>query len=175
MDLVIPARRRSLGGFEVGRILPFMKRRMIGPFVFLDHMGPLTFPPDIPRSTDVRPHPHIGLSTVTYLFDGEMTHRDSLGFEQAIRPGEINWMIAGRGISHSERFDGMRRAGGPIDGIHRPGWHCPRPTRKQRPISATTRPATCPDRGEGPQRPADRRIGLRCAEPGQSDLAAVLP
>lgn len=117
MELAIPARRRSLGGFEVGRVLPFAKRRMVGPFVFLDHMGPVALPPNIPRDTDVRPHPHIGLSTVTYLFDGEMTHRDSLGIEQVIRPGELNWMTAGRGISHSERFDGMRRTGGRIEGI----------------------------------------------------------
>lgn len=117
MELVIPARRRSIGSFEVGRVLPFAKRRMVGPFVFLDHMGPVDLPPDIPRETDVRPHPHIGLSTVTYLFKGEMTHRDSLGIEQVIRPGALNWMTAGRGISHSERFDGMRDAGGRIEGI----------------------------------------------------------
>ena len=117
MELVIPARRRSIGSFEVGRVLPFAKRRMVGPFVFLDHMGPVDLPPDVPRETDVRPHPHIGLSTVTYLFKGEMTHRDSLGIEQVIRPGALNWMTAGRGISHSERFDGMRDAGGHIEGI----------------------------------------------------------
>ncbi len=117
MDLAIPARRRSIGSFEVGRVLPFAKRRMVGPFIFLDHMGPVDLPPGIPRETDVRPHPHIGLSTVTYLFDGEMTHRDSLGMEQTIRPGALNWMTAGRGISHSERFDGMRRKGGRIEGI----------------------------------------------------------
>ncbi len=117
MELAIPARRRSIGSFEVGRVLPFARRRMVGPFVFFDHMGPVDLPPDVPRETDVRPHPHIGLSTVTYLFDGEMTHRDSLGIEQAIRPGALNWMTAGRGISHSERFDGMRRAGGRIEGI----------------------------------------------------------
>ncbi len=117
MEMVIPARRRSLGGFEVGRVLPFMKRRMVGPFIFLDHMGPVELPPDVPRTTDVRPHPHIGLATVTYLFEGEITHRDSLGVTQVIRPGAVNWMTAGRGISHSERFDGMRRQGGRIDGL----------------------------------------------------------
>ena len=79
LSLVIPARRRSIGLLEVGRILPFAQRRMVGPFIFLDHMGPLTLPPDLPRETDVRPHPHIGLSTITYLFEGEITHRDSLG------------------------------------------------------------------------------------------------
>ncbi|HXV22760.1 MAG TPA: pirin family protein [Alphaproteobacteria bacterium] len=117
LELVIEARRRSLGDLEVGRILPFMKRRMVGPFIFLDHIGPLRLPPDVPRSADVRPHPHIGLSTVTYLFTGEIMHRDSLGVEQPIRPGEVNWMTAGRGISHSERFDPMRARGGELHGL----------------------------------------------------------
>ena len=79
IELVIDQRRRDLGGFEVGRVLPFPGRRMVGPFIFFDHMGPIDFPPGIPRTVDVRPHPHIGLSTVTYLFDGEIMHRDSLG------------------------------------------------------------------------------------------------
>jgi redox-sensitive bicupin YhaK (pirin superfamily) len=117
IDLVIDQRRRDLGGFEVGRVLPFAKRRMVGPFVFFDHMGPIDLAPGIPRSVDVRPHPHIGLSTVTYLFDGEVMHRDSVGSEQAIRPGEVNWMTAGRGITHSERFERARREGGLIHGI----------------------------------------------------------
>jgi redox-sensitive bicupin YhaK (pirin superfamily) len=117
IDLVIPQRRRSLGGFEVGRVLPFAKRRMVGPFVFFDHMGPMQLAPGVPRSMDVRPHPHIGLSTVTYLFEGEIMHRDSVGSEQAIRPGEVNWMVAGRGISHSERFERARQEGGNLHGI----------------------------------------------------------
>jgi len=117
LDLVIDQRRRDLGGFEVGRILPAAPRRMVGPFVFLDHMGPVNFPPGIPRDRDVRPHPHIGLSTVTYLFDGEITHRDSLAVEQAIRPGEVNWMTAGRGITHSERFEKARAVGGNLHGM----------------------------------------------------------
>jgi redox-sensitive bicupin YhaK (pirin superfamily) len=117
IELVIDQRRRDLGGFEVGRVLPFAKRRMVGPFVFFDHMGPIEFAAGIPRSVDVRPHPHIGLSTVTYLFEGEVMHRDSLGSEQAIRPGEVNWMTAGRGITHSERFERARREGGPMHGI----------------------------------------------------------
>jgi redox-sensitive bicupin YhaK (pirin superfamily) len=117
LDLVIEARRHDLGGFEVGRVLPFHKRRMVGPFIFFDRMGPFDLPAPVPGSTDVRPHPHIGLSTVTYLFDGQMTHRDSLGVEQVILPGALNWMTAGAGISHSERFDGMRQNGGHIDGI----------------------------------------------------------
>ena len=117
MELVIQAQRRSLGGFEVGRVLPSAARRMVGPFVFFDHMGPTTFPPNIPHDADVRPHPHIGLATITYLLNGEITHRDSLGADQPIRPGEVNWMTAGRGITHSERFEGMRTAGGLMDGI----------------------------------------------------------
>lgn len=117
LESIIDARRHDLGGFEVSRVLPFAKRRMVGPFIFFDHMGPHDLPRPIPRDTDVRPHPHIGLSTVTYLFDGEMTHRDSLGVEQVIRPGALNWMTAGAGISHSERFDGMREQGGRVDGI----------------------------------------------------------
>jgi redox-sensitive bicupin YhaK (pirin superfamily) len=117
IELVIASRRRDLGGFEVGRVLPWAKRRMVGPFIFFDHMGPVTFPPDIPRRTDVRPHPHIGLATITYLFAGEIVHRDSEGFRQVIRPGEVNWMTAGKGISHSERFDTLRGRGGELHGI----------------------------------------------------------
>ena len=116
-ELVIDQRRRDLGGFEVGRILPAVQRRMVGPFVFFDHMGPVDFPPGIPRSVDVRPHPHIGLATVTYLFDGEIMHRDSLASQQAICPGEVNWMTAGRGITHSERFERARLEGGLLHGI----------------------------------------------------------
>src|SRR6185436_5750041 len=117
VELVIEARRRDLGGFEVGRVLPFAKRRMVGPFVFFDHMGPVQLAANLPRRVDVRPHPHIGLSTITYLFAGEIVHRDSLGFHQVIRPGEVNWMTAGRGISHSERFETMRQHGGLLHGI----------------------------------------------------------
>ncbi len=117
IELVIDQRRRDLGGFEVGRILPFARRRMVGPFVFFDHMGPVEFAAGLPRSVDVRPHPHIGLSTVTYLFEGEVMHRDSVGSEQAIHPGEVNWMTAGRGITHSERFERARREGGRVHGI----------------------------------------------------------
>jgi redox-sensitive bicupin YhaK (pirin superfamily) len=117
LDIVIEARRRSIGVLEVGRVLPFAGRRMVGPFIFLDHIGPLALPPNVPRETDVRPHPHIGLSTVTYLFEGEITHRDSIGVEQVIRPGAVNWMTAGQGISHSERFDGVRQTGGPLHGL----------------------------------------------------------
>ena len=110
IELVIDQRRKDLGGFEVGRVLPFAKKRMVGPFVFLDHMGPAAFTAG--QGIDVRPHPHIGLSTVTYLFDGQIFHQDSLGYEQAIRPGEVNWMTAGRGIVHSERTEAPLRARG---------------------------------------------------------------
>src|ERR1700753_2495928 len=116
LDLVIESRPRDLGGgLAVGRVLPFARRRMVGPFIFLDHMGPADFAPG--QGINVRPHPHIGLSTVTYLFDGEIMHRDSLGCEQAIRPGEVNWMTAGRGIVHSERFEKERAQGGRVHGI----------------------------------------------------------
>jgi redox-sensitive bicupin YhaK (pirin superfamily) len=114
---VIDQRRRDLGGFEVGRVLPFTRRQMVGPFIFFDHIGPVTFEAGIPKSVDVRPHPHIGLATVTYLFAGEIMHRDSVGAQQAIEPNEVNWMIAGRGITHSERFEKARREGGPMHGI----------------------------------------------------------
>ncbi|HEX4160278.1 MAG TPA: pirin family protein [Rhizomicrobium sp.] len=108
IELVIPARKKDLGRFEVGRVLPFPQRRMVGPFIFLDHMGPADFAAG--HGIDVRPHPHIGLATVTYLFDGEILHRDSLGSAQPIRPGEVNWMTAGRGIVHSERTDAALRS-----------------------------------------------------------------
>ena len=117
IDIVIDRRERDIGGFPVGRVLPFAKRRMVGPFIFFDHMGPIDFSPGLDRSADVRPHPHIGLSTVTYLFSGEIMHRDSVGSEQAIRPGEVNWMTAGRGITHSERFEKARASGDRVHGI----------------------------------------------------------
>jgi len=106
LDIVIEARKASLAtGLEVRRILPVRSRRMVGPFIFMDHAGPVDVNPIIAPSMDVLPHPHIGLSTVSYLFGGQVTHRDSLGVEQIIRPGEVNWMTAGSGIAHSERFE----------------------------------------------------------------------
>jgi redox-sensitive bicupin YhaK (pirin superfamily) len=114
---VIDQRRRDLGGFEVGRVLPYTRRHMVGPFIFFDHIGPKQFAPGFPKSVDVRPHPHIGLATVTYLFAGEIMHRDSVGVQQAIQPDEVNWMVAGRGITHSERFEKARAEGGPLHGI----------------------------------------------------------
>lgn len=106
IDLVIDARKAMIGpGMEVQRILPFRKRRMVGPFIFMDHAGPVQLQLEIMPEMDVLPHPHIGLSTVSYLFGGQVTHRDSLGIQQVIRPGEVNWMTAGSGIAHSERFE----------------------------------------------------------------------
>jgi redox-sensitive bicupin YhaK (pirin superfamily) len=117
IECVIDPHRHDLGSFEVGRVLPQARRRSIGPFVFFDHFGPAEFAPGLPREADVRPHPHIGLSTLSYLFEGEITHRDSVGSEIEIHPGEVNWMTAGWGITHSERFDTLRRAGGRMHGI----------------------------------------------------------
>jgi redox-sensitive bicupin YhaK (pirin superfamily) len=116
IDLVIIPRSVDLGHFEVRRALPHSRRRMVGPFIFFDHFGPAEF--HAGQGIDVRPHPHIGLATVTFLFDGEIMHRDSLGTSAAIRPGEVNWMTAGRGIVHSERTaPEHRREGEPIHGL----------------------------------------------------------
>ncbi len=117
IELVINQRRKDLGGFEVGRVLPHHGGRMVGPFIFFDHMGPAEFQPGFPANVDVRPHPHIGLSTLSYLFEGAMTHRDSVGQTQVILPGEVNWMTAGKGITHSERFEDLRAHGGRMNGI----------------------------------------------------------
>lgn len=116
IELLVDARPRDLGGFSVRRVLPSVKRRLVGPFIFFDHMGPADLAPGV--GFDVRPHPHIGLATVTYLFEGRMDHRDSLGSFQSIRPGDVNWMTAGRAIVHSERADAeARRDGMKIHGI----------------------------------------------------------
>lgn len=106
LDIIIDARTAEISwGFTVKRILPHRLHRMIGPFIFMDHGGPVNVPVATANNLDVLPHPHIGLSTVSYLFSGKVTHRDSLGVEQVIKPGEVNWMTAGKGISHSERFE----------------------------------------------------------------------
>ena len=101
VELVVEPKEKELGGFSVRRVLPNRQRKMVGPWIFFDHMGPARFPPG--EGVNVRPHPHIGIATVTYLFEGEILHRDSLGSYQAIRPGDINLMVAGSGIVHSER------------------------------------------------------------------------
>lgn len=114
-DLIRP-HVRDIGGFAVKRLLPSHPHKMVGPFIFFDHMGPAAFGPG--AGMDVRPHPHIGLATVTYLFDGTILHRDSLGNVQPIRPGDVNWMTAGSGIAHSERTpDDLRECGGALHGI----------------------------------------------------------
>jgi redox-sensitive bicupin YhaK (pirin superfamily) len=116
IDLVIQPRPRDLGGFFVRRVLPAPKRRLVGPFIFFDHMGPMDMPKG--EGINVRPHPHIALATVTYLFSGEIFHRDSLGSAQAIHPGDVNWMSAGRGITHSERTRAaVRETGQHLHGI----------------------------------------------------------
>src|SRR6516162_7237457 len=116
IDLIVVPRSVDVGHFAVCRALPHVKRRMVGPFIFFDHFGPAEFHSG--QGIDVRPHPHIGLATVTYLFDGEIMHRDSLGTAAVIRPGEVNWMTAGRGIVHSERTPPEhRRDGEPIHGL----------------------------------------------------------
>lgn len=110
VDLVIESRPRDLGGFSVRRVLPAAARRLVGPFIFVDEMGPASF--EAGQGIDVRPHPHIGIATVTYLFEGQIFHRDSVGSALPIEPGAVNWMVAGRGIAHSERTAPDRRAGG---------------------------------------------------------------
>jgi hypothetical protein len=107
---LVDARQRDLGGFVVRRVLPAEGRQMVGPFIFFDHLGPTQF--ESGQGIDVRPHPHIALATVTYLFSGSLEHRDSLGNVREIRPGDVNWMTAGRGIAHSERTPRLARAAG---------------------------------------------------------------
>jgi redox-sensitive bicupin YhaK (pirin superfamily) len=116
IETIIEARKRDLGGFTVGRLLPSSARRLVGPFIFFDHIGPAELAAG--QGIDVRPHPHINLATVTYLFEGEIVYRDSLGSKQPIRPGAINWMTAGRGIVHSERTGPeLRKTGSRLHGI----------------------------------------------------------
>ena len=116
MTILVSPREHDLGGFKVRRAVPSLQARSVGPFVFVDHMGPALFEPD--RGIDVRPHPHIGLATVTYLWAGALRHRDTLGSAQDILPGDVNWMTAGRGIAHSERTPPEPRAAGhPLHGM----------------------------------------------------------
>lgn len=116
LELILHGRPRDLGSLVVRRVLPAPQRKLVGPFVFFDHMGPVVM--EAGSGIDVRPHPHIGLATVTYLFEGEIVHRDSLGYHQPIRPADVNWMVAGSGIVHSERSDPERRKHAhPLHGI----------------------------------------------------------
>jgi hypothetical protein len=112
IEIVIPFRNRSIGSMSVRRVLPFPKRRAVGPFVFVDDFGPVEILGGGGKSLDVLPHPHIGLATVTFLFSGKMTHRDSIGSVQVIEPGEVNWMTAGRGVVHSERVSDLPELAG---------------------------------------------------------------
>ena len=159
VELDIEARTRDLGGgFAVRRLLPSAARRMVGPFIFVDHMGPVQLAPG--QGLDVRPHPHINLATVTYLFEGEILHRDSLGSEQPIRPGAVNWMTAGRGIVHSERSPRVpRKSGARVHGIQL--WVAlPKARRKWSPHSTTTLPATSRRSNGGRAATRGRRLGL---------------
>lgn len=116
ISLIIEERPRNIGNFMVGRLLPFKDKRMVGPFIFIDHMGPAQMKPG--ENMDIPPHPHIGLSTLTYLFEGNVMHKDSLGTEIEIKPGQVNWMTAGKGIVHSERTPGyMRQAEKSLHGL----------------------------------------------------------
>lgn len=110
LETVVVPRARDIGSFEVRRALPSAQRQMVGPFIFFDQFGPVVMKAG--QGMDVRPHPHIGLSTVTWIYDGIIQHKDSLGYDQAIKPGELNWMTAGRGIVHSERTPDFQRAQG---------------------------------------------------------------
>lgn len=147
VETVIDARPRRIGELEVRRVLPSTARRMVGPFTFFDEMGAAVFAPG--QGIDVRPHPHIGLATVTYLFDGEILHRDSLGSHQPIRPGDINWMTAGRGIVHSERTSvEHRRTGSRLHGLQL--WVAlPREHEEIEPSFRHYPASTLPERDEG--------------------------
>jgi len=149
IELLIQGRMHDLGGgFSVRRVLPSMKRRMVGPFIFLDHFGPVDIPPG-DDGMQVRPHPHIGLATVTYLFDGGIFHRDSLGYAAAIRPGDVNWMTAGSGIAHSERTEPeMQRTGFRMHGVQT--WVAlPRPHEETAPAFEHVAAADLPTWREG--------------------------
>ena len=143
VKLVLETKTKSLGSFSVRRVLPSHKQRMVGPFIFFDHMGPASMPPG--HGIDVRPHPHIGLSTVTYLFEGSILHRDSLGYEQEITPGAVNWMTAGKGISHSERSpQGVMETGQNLHGIQT--WAAlPKPHEETEPAFVHHPASTIPD------------------------------
>ncbi|MCB2106542.1 MAG: pirin family protein [Rhodobacteraceae bacterium] len=169
--VIKPRRRDLLGGFDVARALPSVERRSVGPFVFFDHMGPATFPPG--KGLDVRPHPHIGLATVTYLFEGEIMHRDNLGTVQPIRPGDVNWMVAGKGIVHSERTRlEMRRAGHALHGIQ--AWVAlPKNLEETKPSFSHTPAAKLPEFHRGDvniQLIAGKGFGLKSPVKVQSDI-----
>ncbi|HEY3494112.1 MAG TPA: pirin family protein [Polyangiaceae bacterium] len=138
VQLALSARLRELGGTTVRRVLPWRARREIGPFTFLDHSGPLSLPPG--QGIDIAPHPHIGLATLSYLFEGELLHRDNLGSTQEIHPGDVNWMVAGSGVVHSERSPAETRARGVrLHGVQI--WVALPPDREEMPPSFEHHPA----------------------------------
>ena len=142
IETVIVPRARDIGGFEVRRALPAPRRQMVGPFIFFDQMGPAEFLTG--EGIDVRPHPHIGLGTVTYLFEGEFQHRDSLGTDQMIYPGAVNWMVAGRGVTHSERTsEATRRGERASSSVSRHGWPFPKARRSEVPVSSIMARTRC--------------------------------
>jgi hypothetical protein len=141
IEMLIVPRAVDLGEMEVRRALPSVKRQMVGPFIFFDQMGPAEFLTD--QGIDVRPHPHINLATVTYLFEGQILHRDSLGTEKSIEPGAVNWMRAGRGIVHSERTSPERNARASAYLVSRPGWPCRLSRRRAILPSCITARANC--------------------------------
>ncbi|MBK8264368.1 MAG: pirin family protein [Nannocystis sp.] len=169
LETIIIPRARDLGGFDVRRALPAAQRQMVGPFIFLDEMGPVRFAPG--RGLDVRPHPHIGLATVTWLLHGEILHRDSLGSRQLISPGEVNWMVAGRGIVHSERTPPAQRVGAFMHGLQ--AWMAlPRPFEDAEPAFVHLDAADMPvlaDRGLRLALIAGAGWGLRSPVPTYSD------
>ena len=170
---VIVPRPRDIGGFEVRRVLPAPERRNVGPFVFFDQMGPAELAPG--AGIDVRPHPHIGLATVTYLFAGTIIHRDSLGTVQAIEPGEVNWMTAGRGIAHSERSDAeLRKQREKLYGIQI--WVAlPKQHEETAPDFTHYEAGALPViEGEGKTVRADRRFAVWQAVAGQNIFVAIL-
>jgi len=174
IDLILEAKPRLIDGFSVGRALPSAARRSVGPFVFVDHMGPAQLEPG--HGLDVRPHPHINLATVTYLFEGEILHRDSLGNAQVISPGAINWMTAGRGIVHSERSPGAAR----VDGARLHGLQLwvglPTRAEESEPTFSHHPKSTLPEQGDGGVRMrvlAGSAYGARAPVPVSSPLFYV--
>ena len=141
MTTLIVPRSHDLGGFEVRCVVPSLQARSVGPFVFVDHMGPALFEPG--RGIDVRPHPHIGLATVTYLWAGVLRHHDTLGSVQDIQPGDVNWMTAGRASPIPNAPRRTRAPPGMACTGCRPGWRCQRPTRRSRRRSTTMPPPAC--------------------------------
>ncbi|MEM6261388.1 MAG: pirin family protein [Bacteroidota bacterium] len=175
LGLIIEERSRDIGDFLVGRLIPFRKKRMVGPFIFIDHMGPSVIKPG--KYMDVGQHPHIGLSTLTYLFEGEIMHRDTLGTVQRVTPGSVGWMTAGKGIVHTERTPTDMRDGGeyPVHGYQI--WVAlPKELEEMTPEFSFTKAADLPRWTEGPLSytlVAGNGFGRRSPVPVYSDLFMV--